>query len=227
MTSYRRPVVAMLALALAAGCSSGDSQPTITAPVPPIEATGSDTRTSWPAPPMTEPSPSHAAPSSPAPAVDRPPPPATTVGVPRGAAAPWSTQDTPDQVAAKYAAATWTLDSTRDGGPNAGLIRAAAYATPDLAGQLTRGGPTAGGGAAWASLAARHGWTTASAEVASTPDAPDTPEVKSREVIVTITARDDGGWTDATLYPQQVIFVQLTPDPIGGWRVSASTSAPQ
>ncbi len=231
-----RLLTAAMALTLTAGCSSTATESRATVPAPPgavgvdsrlghAPATSSSAQKSAAAPPAPTMAGSASGAAAPK-AADT-----TTAGPhhaasPRGGVAEWSAADTPDQVAGKYAAMTWAVDTVTDQGPIAAQYRAAQYATEDLAHQLQSGGPANGGGASWSTLAAHHGWTTAAVEVTSTPDAPDTPTAKFRQVVVSITAHGAAGWTDPHLYPAQVMFVQLSPAS-SGWRVSASTASPQ
>lgn len=233
MTRSRLPLclAAVILTTLPAACGASDeARPT--APIPPIGGTAEPVSTAAAAPAVTpEDRPTTATSRTATPAATTatlaPTGTATASGVsPRGGQAAWSPTDTPDQVAVKYASATWTSDTRIDTGPGAGQERAAQYATDSFAQQLAGAGDI-GGGAAWSALASRHGWTTAESQAAATPDAPDTPTEKYRVVTVTITAHGDDGWVDPNLMPPQVMFVQLAPNPGGGWRVSASTSAPQ
>lgn len=219
---HRALPLAAAALLLTA-CSQSASLPATTEASPPAAPVPADaTRTEPEATPSTT--------SSTAPTSEATQSGATTTNGrsrPRGAAAPWTATADPSTVAAAYAQAAWTMDTATDRSPTDAQHRAATYAMPSLAQALTTGGPVGGGGAPWAQLASKHGWTTATTEATPAQDAPDTPTTKARQVTTTITAHGDGGWTSTTLYAPQVVFVQLVPAPGGGWKVSRAISAPQ
>lgn len=166
-----------------------------------------------------------------------PPPTETLIAMPaatttasrsiRSEVAAWTGAADPSEVAGLFAQASWAMDTSTDRSPTDAQRRSAAYAMPQLAQELTSGGPIGGGGAQWTQLVAHHGWTTVATSARPAQDAPDTATTKTRQVTTTIIAHGDDGWTSATIYPPQVVFVQLVPAPGGGWKVSRATSAPQ
>lgn len=154
-------------------------------------------------------------------------PAATTLTLPPGARLPaltWPSNATAGTVAAAFATATWQMDTATDTSPAQAQRRAAQLATPSFADTLAQA-PATSGGAAWNELAARHGWTTASAQAQASPDAPDTSTKAYRVVTVTITAHTPDGWSSTTLFAPVVTYIQLFSDGVSSWRVNGATTS--
>jgi len=114
----------------------------------------------------------------------------------------------PDGVAAAFAAATFTYDTALDRSPYDAQVRSAVYATPPFAAVLKQ--PLAqGGGAQWNTLVAHHGYTTV-ALTANHDDGrpPDQLGAAARAYTVATTGHGDNGWT-APL-DSQTMYVFLT-----------------
>lgn len=203
-----RPVLAALlgaAAITAAGCSTQ-------APQPPTEPSSITSSAPTPATASVQP----ARPSETVTATPRAPVPA-----------PVDPTDA-NSIGTAYAATSWTFDTTTDHSPTDAQRRAASYATASLAAQLRQASPIAATGAAWDSLAARHGWTTVEASTAASPDAgPDTPTNTVRQATLHITSHDDTGWSDPSLFPPIVMFEHLTrTDPHAAWQIDSSSATP-
>jgi len=114
----------------------------------------------------------------------------------------------PDGVAAAFAAATFTYDTALDRSPFDAQVRSAVYATPAFAAVLKQ--PLAqGGGAQWNTLTAHHGYTTvALTENHDDGRPPDQLGAAARAYTVATTGHGDAGWT-APL-ESQTMYVFLT-----------------
>jgi len=185
-----------VAVAVCTGCGGP-------APAPPA-----GTSVSSPTSPSA--APSSAAPrSTVVPVPSNPPVPAGSPGRPRGQAAGAVDGQSPDGVAAAFAAATFTYDTALDRSPFDAQVRSAVYATPAFAAVLKQ--PLQqGGGAQWNTLAAHHGYTTV-ALTANHDDGrpPDQLGSAARAYTVATTGHgDNAGWT-ASL-DSQTMYVFLT-----------------
>jgi len=194
-------------VAVIAGCGGP-----ATAPTPP-------TTTSVSSPPSPSPAPSSAAPfsavpgsassrSTPAPVPSNPPVPAGVAGRPRGEAGGPVDGQSPDAVAAAFAASTFTYDTAIDRSPFDAQVRSAVYATPAFAGVLKQ--PLQqGGGAQWNTLAAHHGYSTVALAVNHDDGRPpDQLRAAARGYTITVTGHGENGWT-APL-DSQTMYVFLT-----------------
>ncbi|WP_432565021.1 hypothetical protein [Kineococcus sp. SYSU DK003] len=223
MSKTTAAVAALLALTIATGCS-GKTDQAEQADVPTsTPARSTSTATAAPSTPASTPA---------ATATDQAAQPGTPAVIQRWTpdtthlpALTWTVEDDPSIVAEKFAQASWQMDTTTDTSPVDAQHRSATFAAPELAEALTSGGPLGGGGAAWAELTGHAGWTTAQAVALSAVDNPDTATVAAREVTVTTTAHGADGWTSTTTYPEQVLYLTLSPAPDGGWLVTETTSA--
>jgi len=151
---------------------------------------------------------SPAEPSTLGPVPSNPPIPAGTPGQPRGRVAAPVDEQSPDAVAAAFAAATFTYDTALDRSPFDAQVRSAVYATPPFAAVLKQ--PLQqGGGAQWNTLAAHHGFTTV-ALTANHDDGrpPDQLGAAARAYTVATTGHGDNGWT--TPLDSQTMYVFMT-----------------
>ncbi len=194
---------AAVAVAVCAGCGG---------PAPaPAPATG--TSVSSPTDPSAA-APFSAAPgsvpprSTAAPVPSNPPIPAGTPGQPRGQAGGPVDGQSPDAVAAAFAATTFIYDTALDRSPFDAQVRSAVYATPGFAVVLKQ--PLQqGGGAQWNTLAAHHGYTTVALAVNHDDGRPpDQLGAAARGYTITVTGHGDAGWT-APL-DSQTMYVFLT-----------------
>ncbi len=114
----------------------------------------------------------------------------------------------PDGVAAAFAAATFTYDTALDRSPYDAQVRSAVYATPAFAAVLKQ--PLQqGGGAQWNTLTAHHGFTTVALTVNHDDGRPpDQLGAAARAYTVATTGHGDAGWT-APL-DSQTMYVFLT-----------------
>jgi len=114
----------------------------------------------------------------------------------------------PDGVAAAFAAATFTYDTALDRSPFDAQVRSAVYATPAFAAVLKQ--PLQqGGGAEWNTLAAHHGYTTVALAVNHDDGRPpDQLGSAARAYTVTTTGHGDNAWS-APL-DSQTMYVFLT-----------------
>jgi len=129
-------------------------------------------------------------------------------GRPRGQAAGAVDGQSPDGVAAAFAAATFTYDTALDRSPFDAQVRSAVYATPAFAAVLKQ--PLQqGGGAQWNTLATHHGYTTV-ALTANHDDGrpPDQLGAAARAYTVATTGHGDNAWS-APL-DSQTMYVFLT-----------------
>lgn len=138
------------------------------------------------------------------------PPPETTgrPGVPRGApSAPVDTGD-PTQVAARFAATTFIVDTAIDRSRFDAQRRSARWATPAYATALTAPVPVTGDHE-FTVLADHHGYTTVTV-AANTDDGrpPDLLRSAARSFTVTPTAHGERGWTQA--WPARTMYIFLT-----------------
>jgi len=116
--------------------------------------------------------------------------------------------ESPDGVAAAFAAATFTYDTALDRSPYDAQVRSAVYATPAFAAVLTQ--PLAqGGGAQWNTLVAHHGYTTVALTVNHDDGRPpDQLGSAARAYTVSSTGHGDNAWS-APL-DSQTMYVFLT-----------------
>ncbi len=192
-----------VAVAVCAGCGGP-----VATPAPPAG-------TSVSSPPSPSAALSSAAPGSvppratPGPVPSNPLIPAGSPGQPRGRGAAPVDGQSPDGVAAAFAAATFTYDTALDRSPYDAQVRSAVYATPAFAAVLKQ--PLAqGGGAQWNTLAAHHGYTTV-ALTANHDDGrpPDQLGSAARAyTVATTTGHGDNAWS-APL-DSQTMYVFLT-----------------
>jgi len=114
----------------------------------------------------------------------------------------------PDTVAAAFAATTFIYDTALDRSPFDAQVRSAVYATPGFAVVLKQ--PLQqGGGAQWNTLAAHHGYTTVALAVNHDDGRPpDQLGAAARGYTITVTGHGDAGWT-APL-DSQTMYVFLT-----------------
>ena len=184
-----------VAVAVCTGCGGP-------APAPPA-----GTSVSSPTSPSA--APSSAAPrSTVVPVPSNPPVPAGSPGRPRGQAAGAVDGQSPDGVAAAFAAATFTYDTALDRSPFDAQVRSAVYATPAFAAVLKQ--PLQqGGGAQWNTLAARLGYTTVALTVNHDDGRPpDQLGSAARAYTVATTGHGDNAWS-APL-DSQTMYVFLT-----------------
>ena len=114
----------------------------------------------------------------------------------------------PDAVAAAFAATTFTYDTALDRSPFDAQVRSAVYATPGFAVVLKQ--PLQqGGGAQWNTLAAHHGYTTVALAVNHDDGRPpDQLGAAARGYTITVTGHGDNAWS-APL-DSQTMYVFLT-----------------
>jgi len=192
-----------VAVAVCAGCGGP-----VATPAPPATGTPGSSPTS-PSAALSSAAPSSAAPrSTPDPVPSNPPIPAGTPGQPRGRGAAPVDGQSPDGVAAAFAAATFTYDTALDRSPFDAQVRSAVYVTPAFAAVLKQ--PLQqGGGAQWNTLAAHHGYTTVALTVNHDDGRPpDQLGAAARAYTVATTGHGDAGWS--TPLDSQTMYVFLT-----------------
>jgi len=128
--------------------------------------------------------------------------------------------ESPDGVAAAFAAATFTYDTALDRSPYDAQVRSAVYATPAFAAVLTQ--PLAqGGGAQWNTLVAHHGYTTVALTVNHDDGRPpDQLGAAARAYTVATTGHGDAGWSAPLDSQTMYVFLTRTGTTTTPWQAS-------
>lgn len=202
----RRTLIA--ATALLAACSA--PQAALAPSSMPPAATSSSPSSPTPVPTASiPPTVGSASPSSPSQA--------PSTSLPPGA----STRADPAAVGAEVERRLWTLDTTTDTSPRAGLVRAAELLTPDLQAQAAVLGTDPVPGADWGTWRSHQATVTPAVTLQRHSGAPpDTAATAYRSYVVALTIKGSDGWTAAKT---DVAFLTLTYTP-AGWAVAKLTA---
>lgn len=134
---------------------------------------------------------------------------------------PASTRADPAAVGAEVERRLWTLDTTTDTSPRAGLVRSAELLTPDLQAQAGALGTDPVPGAEWGTWRSHQATVTPAVTLQRHSGAPpDTATTAYRSYVVALTIRGRDGWTATKT---DVGFLTLTYG-TAGWAVAKLTA---
>jgi hypothetical protein len=135
--------------------------------------------------------------------------------------APGSIRTDPAAVGAEVERRLWTLDTTTDTSPRAGLVRAADLLTPDLQAQAAALGTDPVPGAEWGTWRSHQATVTPAVTLQRHSGAPpDTPATAYRSYVVALTIKGRDGWSATKT---DVGFLTLSYG-TAGWAVAKLTA---